>query len=193
MISFPRTGIYVLFFAFGCLFHLLPAFSQTAPGAASAEQNGQHDFDFNFGTWKTHVSRLEHPLTGSHTWVQYDGISVVRKVWDGRASLFELEADGPAGHIEGVGLRLYNPQSHQWSLNWANSHDGTLEQPMIGEFRNGRGEFYDQETVNGRAVLARTVWSDITPNSYHFEEAFSDDGGRTWEPNFIATLTRGKQ
>src|SRR5271170_8094285 len=90
--------------------------SKTSVQPASTERDGQHDFDFNIGTWKTHVSRLLHPLTGSTTWVEYEGISVVRKVWDGRASLFELEADGPAGHLEGVGLRLYNPQSHQWSL-----------------------------------------------------------------------------
>ena len=89
-----------------------------------------------------------HPLTGSTTWVEYEGLAVVRKVWDGRASLFELEVDGPAGHIEGVGLRLYNPQSHQWSLNWANSGDGSMNQPMIGEFKNGRGDF----TIRKRLV-----------------------------------------
>src|SRR6266851_5086845 len=129
--------------------------SRTSLQHTSTERDGQNDFDFNIGTWKTHVSRLVHPLTGSTAWVEYEGISVVRKVWNGRASLFELEVDGPAGRIEGVGLRLYNPQSHQWSLNWANSHDGTMSQPMIGEFKNGRGEFFDQETFNGRTVFAR--------------------------------------
>lgn len=158
--------------------------------SAATERDGQHDFDFNFGTWKTHVSRLAHPLTGSHAWVQYEGTSVVRKVWNGRASIFELEADGPAGHIEGVGLRLYNPQSHQWSLNWANSQDGTMEQPMIGEFKNGRGEFYDQETFNGRVILVRNGFSDITPDSSRFEQAFSIDYGKTWETNWIMTFTR---
>src|ERR1700677_3094011 len=92
---------------------------------SAVQRDGEHDFDFNFGIWKTHISRLQHPLTGSSSWVEYDGISIVRKVWDGRASLFELKANGPAGHIEGAGLRLYNPQSHQWSLNWANSGAGT--------------------------------------------------------------------
>jgi hypothetical protein len=108
------------------------------------ERDGQHDFDFEIGTWKTHLRRLLHPLTGSTTWVEYEGISVVRKVWNGRANLLELKADGPAGHFEGLNLRLYNPQSHQWSLNFANSNDGILSQPTIGEFKNGRGEFFDQ-------------------------------------------------
>ena len=79
------------------------------------ERDGQHDLDFELGAWKTHVSRLPHPLTGSTTWVDYEGTSVVRKVWNGRANLVELEADGPGGHFEGLNLRLYNPQSHQWS------------------------------------------------------------------------------
>jgi hypothetical protein len=102
----------------------------------------------------------------------------------------ELEVAGPSGHIEGLSLRLYNPESHQWSLNFSNSTGGTISQPTIGEFNNGRGEFFDQETLNGRAILVRFVISDITPNSCHFEQAFSDDGGHTWEVNWIATDTR---
>jgi hypothetical protein len=155
-----------------------------------AERDGQHDFDFEIGTWKTHLRRLLHPLTGSTTWIEYEGTTVVRKVWDGRANLVELEADGQSGHFAGLNLRLYNPQSHQWSLNFANSNGGTMAQPTIGDFKNQRGEFFDQETLNGRAILVRFVISNITPNSCRFEQAFSLDGGRTWEVNWIATDTR---
>jgi hypothetical protein len=159
---------------------------QPAPTA----RDGQHDFDFEIGVWKTHISRLQHPLTGSNTWVEYEGSSVVRKVWNGRANVVELEVDGSAGHIEGLSLRLYNPQSHQWSLNFANSNGGSLGQATVGEFKNGRGEFFDQEPFNGRTILVRNVLSDIAPNSYRFEQAFSDDGGKTWEGNWVATDTR---
>ncbi|HKD82629.1 MAG TPA: hypothetical protein VKH81_23265 [Candidatus Angelobacter sp.] len=158
--------------------------------AKAIERDGQHDFDFEIGTWKTHLKRLLHPLSGSTTWVEYEGTTVVRKVWNGRANLLELEASGPAGHFQGMSLRLYNPQSHQWSLNFANSSSGALSVPTVGEFKNGRGEFYDQETLNGRAILVRFVISDITPDSCHFEQAFSDDGGATWEVNWVATDTR---
>ena len=156
------------------------------------ERDGQHDFDFEIGTWKTHVSRLLNPLTGSAAWIEFEGTSVVRKIWNGRANLVELEADGPTGHLQVLSLRLYNPQSRQWSLNFANSSTGTLSVPTIGEFKNGRGEFFDQEPFNGRTILVRNVWSDITPNSCRFEQAFSDDGGKTWEVNWIATDTRVK-
>jgi hypothetical protein len=156
------------------------------------KRDGQHDFDFEIGTWKTHLRRLVHPLTGSTTWIEYEGTTVVRKLWNGRANMVELEADGPGGHFEGLNLRLYNPESHQWSLNFAGSSSGTLSQPTIGEFKNGRGEFFDQETLNGRAIFVRFVISDITPNSCRFEQAFSEDGGKSWEVNWIATDTRVK-
>ena len=157
-----------------------------------AERDGQHDFDFEIGTWKTHLRRLLHPLTGSTTWAEYEGTTFVRKVWNGRANLLVLEVDGPKGHIEALSLRLYNPQSHQWSLNFANSKGGTLSQPTIGGFKDGRGEFFDQEMLHGRAILVRFVISDITANSAHFEQSFSDDGGKTWEVNWIASDTRVK-
>jgi hypothetical protein len=166
--------------------------AQGAPAVRAAERDGQHDFDFEIGTWKTHLSRLLHPLTGSKTWTEMEGTSVVRKVWDGRANLVELVADGPAGHFEGLSLRLYNPQSHQWSLNFANSGNGALVPPTIGQFRNGRGEFYSQDTFNGRAILVRFLISQLTPDSWRFEQAFSEDGGGTWEVNWIAVDTRGK-
>ena len=164
--------------------------ASAGPGEETVEHDGPRDFDFEFGTWKTHLSRLLHPLTGSTTWVEYDGTTVVRKVWKGRSNLVELDADGPQGHFEGLNLRLYNPQSRQWSLNFASIRDGTFGPPSIGEFKNGRGEFYDQETFNGRAIFVRFVISDITPASCRFEQAFSVDGGKTWEVNWIATDTR---
>jgi hypothetical protein len=159
----------------------------------SKTRDGQHDFDFNIGAWNTHIKRLQHPLTGSNTWVELNGTVVVQKVWNGRAQLEEIEADGPTGHFEGLTLFLYNPQSHQWSQNFASSTGGTLSVPTVGEFKDGRGQFFDQEPFNGRTILVRVVWSNINPNSHQFEQSFSDDGGKTWEPNFVATLTRKQQ
>jgi hypothetical protein len=156
--------------------------------------DGQHDFDFNFGTWHTHMKRLQHPLSGSNTWIELNGTVVVRKVWDGRAQLEEVEADGPNGHFEDLGLFLYNPQAHQWSLNFANSRTGVLGvPPTIGAFKNGEGVFYDQEMFNGAPILARIIWSEIKPDSHRFEQAFSGDGGKTWETNVVAILTREKE
>lgn len=167
--------------------------STTGPGRPLAQRDGQHDFDFELGRWKIHLKRLVHPLTGSTTWVEFDGTSVTRKVWDGRAQLEEFETDSPAGgHIEGLTLRLYDPQTRQWSLYWATSKSGTVGVPTVGEFRDGRGEFYDTEPSgpNGRAILVRFVWSKTNTDSPHFEQSFSEDGGKTWEVNWITDQTR---
>jgi hypothetical protein len=158
--------------------------------AARAAGDGQHDFDFEFGSWHAHLRRRLHPLSGSDSWVEYDGTSIVRKVWDGRGNIGELEVGNATAHIEGLSLRLYNPQSRQWSIYWSNSADGTLGTPMIGQFADGRGTFFDQELLDGRAIYVRFIFSDVTPTSFHLEQAFSADGGRTWEPNWIATFQR---
>jgi hypothetical protein len=143
-----------------------------------ARRDGQHDFDFEIGTWKTHLSRRLHPLTGSTDWVEYDGKTIVRKVWNGRANLVELDVTGPAGHIEGLSLRLYNPESHQWSLNFSNSAGGTLSPPVFGDFRNGRGEFFGRDSLNGRAILVRFVISDIAADSCRSNKHFPMMEGR---------------
>src|ERR1700733_2920622 len=181
----------------GCLL-AIDALAQAATAApeqpsSSELRDGQHDFDFNIGTWKTHIRRRLHPLTGSNDWVDLNGTGHVRKVWNGRAQLEEAEANAPAGHFEGLTLFLYNPQAHQWGHYLVASAVGVVNQPQIGEFKNGRGELFDQDSFNGRTIFVRFIWSDITPNSHHVEQSFSDDGGRTWEPNFVATLTRDEE
>jgi hypothetical protein len=170
--------------------HSAALVSSPTPQATGEKHDGQHDFDFELGSWKIHLKKLVHPLTGSTTWVEFEGTSVTRKVWDGRADLEQFETEGTAGHVEGLTLRLYNPQSHQWNLYWSNSKDGLIGQPTIGEFKDGHGEFYDQEPFNGRTILVRYVWSQTNSNSPHFEQSFSDDGGKTWEVNWITDQTR---
>lgn len=171
-------------------FFVLAVCTFTLLGAAPTTRDGAHDFDFDFGTWHTHIRRLLHPLDGSNAWVTYDGTVTVRKALGGAANTEEIEAGG-SNHLELLNVRLYNTASRQWSLNGANSAEGSLESPaMFGGFERGRGVFYDQELFNGRMVLNRQTFFNITLKSYSFEQAFSDDGGRTWQPNFVATLTR---
>jgi len=179
----------------------LPGFGQR-PGEATkthnmetaAEHDGQHDFDFLVGRWKVHCRRLLHPLAGASQWVEFDGINVVHPVWDGRANMDEFEADAPSGHIEGMTIRTYNNRSHQWSIYWSSQANGTIDfPPMVGGFKNGRGEFYDSEMYSGRTIFVRFVWTVESPDSCHWEQAFSADGGRTWETNFIWDLTRAKK
>jgi hypothetical protein len=168
----------------------LPAADKELP-AALVRQGGPQDFDFEIGKWKTQLKRLTNPLSGqAGKWVEYQGTTLVRPVWNGRANLVELDVKGPAGHIEGLSLRLFNPETRQWSLNFANARGGTMTTPTLGGFSQGRGEFYSTDTFDGRDILVRFVISDVKPDSARFEQAFSADGGKTWEVNWIAVDTR---
>jgi hypothetical protein len=169
---------------------LLAAVAFVAASPAATTHDGAHDFDFDLGAWHTHSCRLLHPLTGATDWIELDGTTIVRKVWDGRANLAEYAADGPSGPLQLLALRWYSPASHQWYLDFATPQVGTLGVPGVGTFINGRGEFYDQETIGGRSVLVRfSIWG-IMPDSAQSEQAFSDDGGKSWEVNWVNYYTR---
>lgn len=170
----------------------LPVSADSKSGSPTATTDGRHDFDWEFGTWKTTVKRRLRPLSGSQDWVVYEGTTTVSKVWGGNANLVELDVTGPAGRIEALSLRLYNPAARQWSLNFSNINGGAMAIPTVGEFKAGRGEFYSQETLGGRSILVRFVISEFNRESAHFEQSFSDDGGKTWETNWIAVDTRLK-
>jgi hypothetical protein len=174
---------------------LLGAFLLAMTGPAlAAEQaslaDGSRDFDFEFGEWHLKLKRRIDPLTGSDKWVEYEGPSVVRKVWDGKANLGEIDVEGQAGRIQGLSLRVYNPASKQWSIAYASAAGGLAGAPMVGGFRDGRGEFYNQETYRGRAIFVRFVFSDIAAKSFRLVQSFSEDGGKTWEPNWVADFSR---
>ena len=160
-----------------------------SPPVTSEREDGQRGFDFEMGTWGAHLSRLLDPLTASDRWVEYEGTSIVRPIWDGRANLGELDVEGPAGHIQGLSLRLFHPEAQEWHIYWANSRDGALGQPLIGGFHDGRGEFFNQELFEGRAVFVRFVVSG-TGSAFRLEQAFSADAGASWEPNWIADFQR---
>lgn len=173
----------------------LPSHKSVESKAASQSstpttRNGQRDFDFAIGTWHTHILLLDKPLSGSKTWIKYNGTVVVRPIWNGRANMEEISASSSTGRFEGLTLRLYDDKSGQWYLYWSNVNNVIVGQPMIGEFKNGRGVFYDQESFKGRAIFVRQIYSEISRDSYHFVQSYSDDGGHSWEPNFVATLTR---
>jgi hypothetical protein len=184
------------------LMHGARVLAQSADQAASdkaaavvtlTEHDGAHDFDFLIGRWKAHLKTLPHPLTGSNEWVEYDGVSDTRKIWDEHSNTEEFEVDSPASHrhIKGQTLRLYNPASHQWSIYLVYADKGRLEiPPVVGQFTDGRGEFLDQEDYNGRAILVRFVWTHDAHSSAHMEQSFSADDGRTWEVNWICELVR---
>ena len=166
----------------------------TASAAQSPDsaRDGQRDFDWEIGTWTTKVRVLRNPLSGKPPeWAEYVGTSVVKPVMDNRWNIVELSVAGPAGKIEGGSLRLYNPQARQWSLNFASLRNGLLTAPVYGSFDGrGIGRFYGSDMLDGRAILVRFVITPKSANEALFEQAYSADGGATWETNWIATDSR---
>jgi len=183
---------------------LIPMAAALAAGDASAQtsvprhlqvqphRDGQRDFDWEHGAWTTKVRVLRNPLSGAAPdWAEYEGTSIVRPILGGRCNLVELSVEGPSGKIEGASLRLYEPQSHRWTLNYANVRDGLLTAPVKGGFDgHGRGIFYADDTLNGRPIRVRFVISVTSNATAHFEQAYSADGGSTWELNWIADDSR---
>lgn len=165
-----------------------PSAPQAEPDAPAGDP---HDFDFELGTWTMHLKRLVHPLSGSTTWIELDGSSITRPIWNGVANLGEIDLAGAGAHIQGLSLRLFDPEAHRWNISFANAKTGELgAPPMVGGFQAGRGVFYDHETLDGRPIRARFVFSAITATAFHFEQAFSTDEGATWEVNWIADFKR---
>lgn len=162
-------------------YHSAMTFAMLALLAALSAHDGQHDFDFHFGTWKTHLRRLS-----GGKWIELEGVTKVTPVLGGAANMVELEA----GDFKGLSLRLYNPGTKQWSLNYANARDGQLATPTVGAFANGQGTFYDDEVIDGKPVRVRFIITPVSKNEVHFEQAVSSDGGRTWEMNWVAVDTR---
>jgi hypothetical protein len=164
-----------------------------AAAATSAEHDGQRDFDYLLGTWNVHLKRRVRPLTGSSEWVELDGKITCRSIWDGKAEVeeFVVVSAQTDVHIQGLATRLYNPATHQWSIYWASSKNAAMDPlPQVGHFQDGRGEFYGVDTLDGRAIYVRFVWTNTTSAAPHFEQSFSADGGKTWEVNWISEQKR---
>jgi hypothetical protein len=162
----------------------------TAP-ASSTAADSQRDFDWEIGTWRTTVRVLAEPLSESaDEWLQFTGTSVVRPLVDQRANVVELAVSGPSGHIDALNLRLYEPQAKRWSLTFVNIRDGLLTPAVFGGFHDGVGEFYGDDQLGGRPIKVRFLVFRQGPDKARFEQAFSADGGTTWETNWIAVDRR---
>jgi len=172
-----------------CLALLLTA----APAAAQtpATDAHVHDFDFEFGpTWTAHLRLLRHRLVGAHDWVDFHGTLLTHKLWSGQGNMSELVVTNGKTNIVGGALHLYNPDTHQWSVWFANAITGTLGVPGVGHFANGEGVLYDREPYNGKMVYVRQIFSNMSAHTFNFDQAFSVDNGKTWETNLTIRYTR---
>lgn len=174
----------------------LPAHaSQDAPKPQQASNlSGVHDFDFFIGSWRTHSRRLKDRLVGSHDWEEFDGTIRSYSLMGGLANVDDTEFDTPEGIYRGVAPRAYDPKTGLWAIWWIDGRNphGALDPPVKGRFVHGIGTFYANDTLRGKPIKVRFTWSQITPTSAHWEQAYSGDGGKTWETNWIQDVHRVK-
>ena len=156
----------------------------------SNENDGRNDFDFLIGAWKVHHRSLKARLKGSTEWGEFSGEMTCRKILNGLGNLDENLIYWNTGPVQAITLRLFNPSTKEWSIYWSTDRTGTLDVPMIGDFKDGTGLFYSQEIFEGRHIYSRFIWSKITANSCQWEQAFSEDGGKAWETNWIMEFER---
>jgi hypothetical protein len=166
--------------------------SDDAPKAAQgAALGGLHAFDLRMGEWRVHNRRLKERLAHCHEWVEFEGTQRWEQMMDGRANVDDNVLNLPGGTYRGVTLRAYDPKTGQWAIWWLDGRNplGELDPPVVGHFENGVGTFYANDTLRGKPIIVRFIWSQITATSAHWEQAFSPDGGKTWETNWISDFS----
>lgn len=152
-------------------------------------RDGRHDFDFFHGRWQLRNERLRQRLVGSDDWEIFASTQECRPILGGLGNIDDFLTDWGGGFI-GMSLRLFDPQTQQWSIYWSSNRTGTLDPPVVGKFENGVGTFYGRDEHEGRPVLARFIWSEITTTSALWQQALSVDDGKTWETNWYMRMTR---
>ena len=150
-----------------------------------------HDFDFYMGTWAVHHRRLTKRLAGSDDWAEFEGTSTAWPILDGAGNIDDNVLELPDGEYRAISLRTYDPETDRWSIWWLDGRTpGRLDPPVVGGFVDGIGTFIAPDTFDGRPILVRFLWSDITATTCRWEQAFSADGGATWEVNWVMESTR---
>jgi hypothetical protein len=150
------------------------------------------DFDFWPGEWHVRNRRLRARLAGSDDWEEFEATSTARLLLDGLGNEDEFRTDHAGGFI-GMSFRFFDPESKLWTIYWADSRrPGTLDPPLVGSFSGDVGVFHGDETWEGRPVRIRFVWSGVATPTPRWEQAFSADGGETWETNWVMEFTRAK-
>lgn len=168
--------------------------AQAAPPAALPDEPpqsaGQGDWDFLVGDWNVKHRRLKARLAGSTEWEEFNGTSKLWLTLGGLGTADDNLLELPGGTYRAVGVRAFDAKSRQWSIWWLDARSQTIDPPVRGGFKDGVGTFVGDDVLRDKPIKVRFRWSEITANSARWEQAFSPDGGKTWEVNWVMHFTR---
>lgn len=163
-----------------------------ASNPVASARDGSHDFDFLYGgKWHVHNRRLQGRLSGSHEWVEFDATDEFQALPGGIGNEEHYRTEYWKGYV-GIGLHFYHAQARQWFLYWVDNHSdpGVLQPPVSGGFSGNVGTFEGADTFNGKPITVRFIWKVLGKNQVRWEQAFSADGGHSWETNWTMDFTR---
>jgi hypothetical protein len=150
-----------------------------------------HDFDFITGNWRVHHRRLRERLADNHEWVEFEGTMTSQKVLGGFGNIDDNALHLPEGAYRALALRAYDPDKNRWSIWWFDGRaPSKIDPPVVGRFENGVGTFYGDDAIKGEPLRVRFFWTEVTSRTPHWEQAFSIDGGKTWETNWTMDFTK---
>ena len=150
-----------------------------------------HDWDWLAGKWIVKHRRLKARLAGNDDWEEFNGTTTVWPTLGGFGNVDDNVVEIPSGTYRAVSIRAFDPATRRWAIWWLDArYPTTIEAPVYGGFADGIGTFTGDDTLNGKPIKARFQWLDITPNSARWEQAFSPDGGASWETNWVMRFVR---
>lgn len=168
----------------------LMAASHAQAGARYASSSGARGFDFLIGSWSVRHRRLKQRLANSHEWEEFPGTLDVRPILHGLGNVDENVLEAPKGRYLATSLRVFDRQSGKWSVYWVDGRGSGLDKPVVGQFRGRIARLYNDDEFDGRPIKVRATYRDLGVGRANWDQAFSVDGGRSWEINWIMEFTR---
>jgi hypothetical protein len=167
------------------------AFADTLAKLPAGGAGSVHDFDFFIGSWNVKHRRLKQRLAGSNEWEEFDGTTKCQSLLDGMVNLNESIVHRGGGTYRGMGLRAYDAKTNTWADWYLDGRDPTqLDPPGLGRFADGVGTFLSDDTYEGKPVKVRGLFKSISATTCQWEQAYSPDGGKSWETNWVMRYTR---
>jgi hypothetical protein len=149
------------------------------------------DFNFIIGDWRVHHRRLGERLSGCTAWIEFEGTSTTRKILGGFGNLEDNVLELPDGAYRAVAMRAFDPATGTWAIWWLDGRrPHHLDIPVVGRFEGGKGLFYADDTFDGRPIKVRFTWMLVDTDAARWEQAFSADGGNSWETNWTMDFVR---